>query len=369
MRFTISRERLLEALSAVLPAIPIKAPFPVLSHCLVETTADGVRFTSASFESRITADVTADVMTAGKATIPAAKLKEIAAKLTSAPVSFDVKGERTAIHCESARFTLAGFATSDFLVAPDVNFAEAWKVNAADVRALVERTAFATSTDPGRMVLQGVLWELRAKDMRMVATDGTMLVKMDRAASGGKTERKLIVTPWALEQVARLFPDNEEIELANAENHLAFRSPSRTLYTRLIEGPYPIYDMVIPKDGDRIALVGKAAFTGALERVVAITPKDWHNVVRLSFEPAAVRLSAKTNELGDALDECAIAYTGDPLQINLNAKCLLELLRHLPGDDIKLAMKTASTAVTIEPMSSKEPGAYLSLLMPVRDRG
>src|SRR5439155_20982935 len=133
-----------------------------------------------------------------------------------------------------------------------------------------------------RPILNGVLWELRPDMMRMVATNGHRLAKMEMTIkSAGAPPSDLIVPPKALEQIRRLFPEDEELEIARGENHLGFRSPFTAVYTRLIEGPYPNYDQVIPKDNNRVAVADRMALTGALRRMTIIASDQTHRI-RLS---------------------------------------------------------------------------------------
>jgi DNA polymerase-3 subunit beta len=202
--------------------------------------------------------------------------------------------------------------------------------------------------------------------MRMVATNGHRLAKMElpiKTASGPASE--LIVPPKALEQVRRLFPQDEELEIARGENHLGFRSPFTSVFTRLIEGPYPPYDQVIPRDNNRIAIADRAALMSALRRMSVIASDQTHRI-RLSFNAALVRFSVQTPDLGEATDELPIRFTGDPLDIGFNANYLLEILRYIPTEEVKLTFKAPERAATLEPEGWSDPASYLCLVMPLR---
>jgi DNA polymerase-3 subunit beta len=175
----------------------------------------------------------------------------------------------------------------------------------------------------------------------------------------------LIVPPKALEQIRRLFPAEEELEIARGDNHLAFRSPFTAVYSRLIEGPYPNYDQVIPRDNDRVAFVDKVAFASALKRMSVVASDQTHRI-RLSFNAGMVKFSVSTPDLGEAQDELPVRFTGDPLDIGFNAAYLLEILRYLPTDEVKMTFKAPERAATIEPEAWNEPGTYMCLLMPLR---
>jgi DNA polymerase-3 subunit beta len=202
--------------------------------------------------------------------------------------------------------------------------------------------------------------------MRMVATNGHRLAKMElpiKTAAAPSSD--LIVPPKALEQVRRLFPEDEELEIARGENHLGFRSPFTSIFTRLIEGPYPPYDQVIPRDNNRIAVADRAALTSALRRMSVIASDQTHRI-RLAFNAALVRFSVQTPDLGEATDEIPIRFTGDPLDIGFNANYLLEILRYIPTEEVKLTFKAPERAATLEPEGWSDPASYLCLVMPLR---
>src|ERR1700754_1559722 len=202
--------------------------------------------------------------------------------------------------------------------------------------------------------------------MRMVGTNGHRLSKMEiPVKSGGAPGADLIVPPKALEQIGRLFPEDEELEIAKGENHLGFRSPFTAVFTRLIEGPYPNYDQVIPKDNNRVAIADRTALISALRRMSVIASDQTHRI-RLSFNAGLLRFSVQTPGLGEANDEMAVRYNGDPLDIGFNATYLLEILRYIPTEEVKLTFRAPERAATLEPEGWSEPGAYLCLVMPLR---
>ncbi len=144
----------------------------------------------------------------------------------------------------------------------------------------------------------------------------------------------MIVPPKALEQVRRLFPEDEELEIAKGDNHLGFRSPFTAVFTRLIEGPYPPYEQVIPRDNNRVAIADRTALTSALRRMSVIASDQTHRI-RLSFNAGMLKFSVQTPDLGEATDELAVRYTGDALDIGFNANYLLEILRYIPTDEVR----------------------------------
>src|SRR5438270_3731479 len=331
MRFTITREKLQEGLSAVAGTGPAKTTLPVLANILIETTDKGIRLSGTDLDIAVSTEVIADVDAQGAITIPAKKLAEIARELPPSPVKVAAAGEqRVTLDCGRAHFKILGLPKDEFPTFPAVKFKDSWRVRAGDLRKLIDHTAFAVSTEESRPILNGVLWELRAELMRMVATNGHRLAKMEvPIAAGGAPSSDLIVPPKALDQIRRLFPEDEELEIARGDNHLGFRSPFTAVFTRLIEGPYPNYDQVIPRDNNRIAIADRQSLISALRRMSVIASDQTHRI-RLSFNAGMLKFSVQTPDLGEAADELAVRYTGDQLDIGFNANYPGGILRQIP---------------------------------------
>ena len=367
MRFTISREKLQEGLAAVAASIPSKTTLPVLANILVETTDKGIRLSGTDLDIAVSTEVAADVETVGGITIPAKKLTEIARELPPSPVKMAAAGEqRITLDCGRSHFKILGLPKEEFPSFPVVRFTESWRIRSGDLQKLISHTSFAVSTEESRPILNGVLWELKPDFMRMVATNGHRLAKMEMPIkSSGAPSSDLIVPPKALEQIRRLFPADEELEVARGDNHLVFRSPFTSVFTRLIEGPYPNYDQVIPKDNDRVAIADKVALTSALKRMSVIASDQTHRI-RLSFNSGMLKFSVQTPDLGEATDELSVRYNGDQLDIGFNASYLLEILRYIPSEEVRLTFKAPERAATIEPEGWKDSATYLCLVMPLR---
>lgn len=367
MRFTIAREKLQDGLSAVIATVPAKTTLPVLSNILLETNERGIRLSGTDLDMAVSTEVTADVETQGAITVPAKKLAEIVRELPSAPVRISAVGEqKITLECGRSRFRLLGLPRDEFPTFPVVRFSESWRIKSGELQKLIAHTAFAVSTEESRPILNGVLWELRAEKMRMVATNGHRLAKIDVPVAGqnGRSE-DLIIPPKALEQLRRLFPAEEDLEIARGENHLGFRSPLTAVYTRLIEGPYPPYEQVIPRDNDRIALADKNALSQALKRMAVVASDQTHRI-RMSLNSGMAKFSVQTPDLGEAQDELPITYEGDALDIGFNASYLLEILRNMPTDEVRLTFKAPERAATVEPVGWSDAAQYMCLIMPLR---
>ena len=373
MKFTIAREQLQEGLQAVVSSIPTKTTLPVLANILIEAGKGGIRLSGTDLDIAVSTTVPAEIDEEGALTLPAKKLSEIARELPGSPVRVTSAGEQRAqVECGKSKFRLLGLPRDEFPSFPAVKFDGAWRTSAADLHKLIGHVAFAVSTEESRPILNGVLWELRKDRMRMVATNGHRLARMEVPLAGaeggggaGASQADLIVPPKALEQIRRLFPAESEVEIGRSENHLGFRSGGTQVYTRLIEGPYPNYEQVIPRENDKFATVDKVAMAAALRRMSIVASDQTHRI-RLSFGGGMLKFSVQTPDLGEAQDEMAVTYEGDALEIGFNAAYLLELLKYMPTDEVRFTLKAPERAATAEPVGWDDPASFVCLVMPLR---
>ncbi len=366
MKFTITRESLQQGLGAVAGSIPTRSTLPVLSNILIEAEDGVVRMSGTDLDTGVSVRVPAEVAEPGAITAPAKKLQEIARELPGS-VEITTQGDSISIVSGRTRFKLNGLPRDEFPGFPQVDFAGAWKATGAELQQLITHVSFAASTEETRPILNGVLWQLGGNEMRMVATNGHRLAKMTIPveSGGGVPGGDLIVHPKALGQVQRLFGAQEPVEVARSENHLGFRGQSTQVFTRLIEGPYPNYEQVIPKDNDKSLVADKGALTAAVRRM-AIVASDQTHRIRMSLGGPMLKFAVETPDLGAATEELPVEYEGDPLEIGFNAQYLLELLRYMPTDEVRMSFKAPERAATMQPVGNEDTPDYLCLVMPLR---
>jgi DNA polymerase III subunit beta len=368
MRFKITRENLQQGLTAVGASIPTRTTLPVLSNILIEAGPDSVSLSGTDLDIAVSVNVPAEVEEPGALTVPAKKLQELARELPEHPVRVQSKGDRFELACGRASFKLNGMPRDEFPTFPSVNFETSWKIQGHVLHDLIRQTSFAVSTEESRPILNGVLWQLESSTMRMVATNGHRLARMTVPVSAnGMPKEDLIIPPKALQQVERLFGPEDEVEVARSENHLGFRRNGTQVFTRLIEGPYPNYEQVIPKDNDKVVVAGRNQLTQALRRMAVVASDQTHRV-RLSFTNGSLRFSVETPDLGEAHEELEVDYQGEALEIGFNASYILEVLKYMPTEDVKLTFKAPERAATIEPIAKSEAETpdYFCLVMPLR---
>lgn len=364
MKLSVTRDSLHTGMGAVSATIPTKTTLPVLSNILLEAKDGKLTLSGTDLDISVCVSIDAEVESEGSVTVPAKKFAEIARELPAAPVHIDTDGVEIRIESGKSRFKLFGLPPEEFPSFPEVDSGEAWMMKAEDLHQLIAKTSFAVSSEESRPILNGVLWQLREGTASMVATNGHRLARLTvPLEGGGAPETDLIIPPKALQQVGRLFEKEGEISVSRSQNHLGFRSPARSVYTRLIEGPYPNYQQVIPTDNDKKATASREGLASAIRRMAVVASDQTHRV-RMSFSEGTLSFRVQTPDLGEAEEEMAVDYDGEALEIGFNANYLLEVLRYMPGDDVLVEFKAPERAATFRPAGGELD--YLCLVMPLR---
>lgn len=368
MQFTITRQNLHQALTAVAATIPARTTLPVLSNVLIEAEEEGIRVSGTDLDVGVRVGVPATVSEPGSTTAPGKKLQQIARELPDEPVEVHCVRDEFSMACGRSHFRLNALPASDFPALPQIPFEGGWHAPGGDLLSLIRHASYAVSTEESRPVLNGVLWELRDREMRMVATNGHRLVRMTIPAGPSvEITTQLVVPPVAFGHVQRIFGPEDEIRVAKAGNQLGFASPSAEVYTRLIEGTFPNYEQVIPKDNEHVAVIDRSALASAIRRVAALASAETGRV-RLGFEPDRLEVHVVTPDLGEARDEIEVGYGGPPMTIGFNARYILEVLRYIDSEELRMSFKDPERAAVLEPIGTEEAPApdYLCLVMPLR---
>jgi DNA polymerase-3 subunit beta len=372
MTFSVHPQVLKAGLTAVISALPTRTTLPVLQNVLIATDGDGhVRLTATDLDTTVTRTVPATVTEAGSALVMGRKLHEITREIPdSCVVDVRLAGDVLNIWCEDtrSRFRLPTLPVDEFPTPPRIW----WDVNPITVPGktlalMIERTAFAASTEETRPILNGVLWQLAQGEMAMVATNGHRLATTRVEGGTHDARPELIVPPRALAIVAKLPAEGETVHVAQSDNHLGFRGEGWEIITRTIEGPYPNYRLVIPKDNDKVLVADKALLTAAVRRMSIVASEQTHRIrFSLGADPHTMRISVESPDLGAAHEDLAVEYDGGELEIGFNAVYMLEVLRTLPAGDVRMTFKAADRAATVVPLEDDSGAETSMLLMPLR---
>ncbi|MAF27492.1 MAG: DNA polymerase III subunit beta [Gemmatimonadetes bacterium] len=369
MKLRISQSALASAVDRVLSVVPQKTTMPVLGQLLLQAQGGEIRLTATDLDLAISTVMDGEITTEGAITLPARRFSEIVKLLDpSADVVIEVNKSAVLIVAGRANFRIFGMDASEFPKVPGMGFKKGVSISTAQLRKVIRMTVFCVSRDETRRALTGVLWEVGGDTMTMVGTDGHRLARISVPAKLDISPALSVIVPTkALQQVLRLTGDTveENLEAKIAEDHAIFRFEGTTLHTRLIEGPFPKYQDVIPKDNDKKVVMNRLALSEALKRVSVQSDTLTHQV-RLTIRPDEVVLSARTQDVGEGEDHVIAQYGGEEMSAGYNAVYLNEILRNMETEEVLLSLGTPLNAGLVEPLEQGEEENYLCLIMPLR---
>jgi len=363
MEVVIDRDAFLKGLQMVQNIVEPRQTLPILANVLLEAEGESVRMTATDLEVGARVSVPAKVGGKGAITVSARKLAEIVKELAAAAVALKVTENVTvSLRCGGATYRLIGLAPDDF---PPVVPAspQSWvTLEAKILREMLTQTSFAVSHDETRYALNGVLFAFQGKDVRMVATDGHRLALSTRSLGQAIPTATGIVPRKAVTEIMRVLGTGEEVQIAITENQFVLQMPNFVMTARLIEGQFPNYDAVIPRTQPGRLAAPRSSLTAALRRV-AVMAEERNKPVKLALSPGSLKVTASSQELGEAEEILEVEYAGEEMVIGFNSRYLLEAMAALDKDQVMFEIKDAQSPGVIK---SVEDEGYCCVIMPMR---
>lgn len=371
MEFTAQRSDLQRELGLVQSVVERKHTIPILANVLIESVDEGVRISGTDLDVSLRTVIPAQVLYGGSVTVEARKLYDIVRTLGEEEVRFRVEDTRLVISCGRSRFRLATLPVENFPQLPMLTVTSGLQLSAKAAAVMVERTVFATTQEESRYALSGVQVEIsgaqgEAGRVRMVATDGHRLALSEMTIAAHRPSTTLIPrkTMVELTRLTSGAPDETELALVRDENHAYFKLGSRELISRILTGQFPNYEMVIPKEHQREAVVSAEAFAAALRRV-ALVADERSRGVRLAFSEGRVELTARRlDEDEEAHEDVLCHFTGEPLEIAFNSTYLMDFFQVVGTGDVRIALKDGQSPALFTPEQGE--GVYKYVVMPMR---
>ena len=367
MKLSVQCHELSSRLQTILTVVSARTTLPVLGNILLKADNDALALSATDLDLSIACSIPAQVAKPGSTTVPARMLAEIVRELTDESVNISVTNHRMEIKAGRGVYKLSGMSPEEFPRLPALPDTTPITIPADQLRMVVQKTAYAASTDDTRPALNGILWHSNGEGVYVVATDGHRLARVMLPANYlSGINRELIIPPKALGLVLKVVGESEsDVRIQLGEKTVVFSIDNTVITSRLIEGPYPKYQQVIPKDNDKRLRADKERLTAALRRMAVMASDQTHRV-RLSMKDDALKLFVSTPDVGEGSEEMMVSYEGEPIDIGFNANYLLEVLKYLPTDEVRLTFKAPERAATIEPVGWDDPASYLTLVMPLR---
>jgi len=377
MKLTIERAALLKALGHVQNVVERRNTIPILSNVLISTRGEALAFSATDLDMEITDETEAQIESPGQITAPAHTLYEIVRKLPEgADVSLSFTGDDPRLQVQAGRYkvNLPVLPAGDFPVMSSDGLSAPVTMATADLIRLIDKTRFAISTEETRYYLTGIYLHTVVEDgravLRAVATDGHRLALADMPAPEGSAGTPGVIVPRkTIQEARRLMEDaGETITLQISPQKVRFDFGRAALTSKVIDGSFPDYTRVIPRENHRVMSVDNALFAAAVDRVATISSEKSRSV-KLAAESGKVVLTVRNMETGQAVEELEIDYDGEPFEIGFNARYLMDVTAQIGGEtaDFRFADRAAS-ATMLDPVLVLDPtdAGVQYVLMPLR---
>jgi len=365
--FIVKKGELLKELQNVQGVVERKTTVPILSNLLLETSGNMLMVTATDLDVTVQGSCSASIKVSGALTLSARKLFDIVRLLPESDIHFRVDSKNWVhVTCERSKFKIASLPKDNFPDIPSVE-SETVALPAQTLRHMVNSCIFAITQEESRYTLNGALMMIHPGSITCVTTDGHRLAFIARNVdiAGVEGETRALIPRKTLVELSKLAPEElESIEFANTENHLFFTIGERQLISRVLNGQFPNYEMVIPKENDKRVVLSRLEFSDALKRV-AVMADEQSRAVRLSVKEGTLDISSATSDVGEAKESIPVTYQGDEVEIGFNAQYLLDFLSGLSSEEVALDLRDEDTQGLLSPMPA-EDYTHQYVVMPMR---
>ena len=372
MKITVERGAFLKALSHVQSVVERRNTIPILSNVMIDAAKGKLKLTATDLDIEIVETIPADVIRNGAATAPAHMLYDIVRKLPEgAQVQVELlssEGGRLQVSAGSVRFELACLPKEDFPQMAAGALPHKFRLEAADLKHLIDKTRFAISTEETRFYLNGIYLhaakEGKKKALRAVATDGHRLARFELDLPDGAADMPGVIIPRkTVAELRRLLDDSEgAIDISLSDTKIQFTNDGVELTSKLIDGTFPDYQRVIPSGNDKSLGLDSKEFAAAVDRVSTISA-DKTRAVKLAIAKDKLTLTVVNPDSGTATEEVGATYSASPIEIGFNARYLLDITNQFEGKDVRFLLADAGSPTIIE---DAEDARTLYVLMPMR---
>jgi DNA polymerase III subunit beta len=368
MKFTVSRNSLLNELNLVQGVIEKKSTIPILSNILLEAAENRLEITATDLDVTIRCGCAVSVEEEGTTTISARRLFDIVRLLPDgSDVGFSLlENDWVELRCGNSHYKIVALPKENFPSIPESAPATA-QIPSALFRNMIQRTMFAITQEESRYSLNGALLALFPSEIRMVATDGHRLALVSKSMEipGVDMEVRALIPRKTLVEIMKLVGDQDAMmEFGRDENHLFFALGNRKLVSRVLAGQFPNYELVIPRENDKFVVASTKEFGDGIRRA-AIMSDEKLKAIRLSFKTGSLELTASCAEAGEAREVVAVEFGGENLDIGFNPLYILDFVGICGSDSVSIALKDSETQGLFRPIGGSDLD-YRYVVMPMK---
>jgi len=366
MILTVDQSALARGLETVRSVAPQKSTLPILANILVRAEGSILSLAVTDLDTTVVTRIEADVKEPGGVTVHARRFGDLVKDLSRDPVKIEVQNAIVNVVCARTKARFPGTDVDEFPKLPEISPGGEFEIDAARFRRAVKKTSFCVSRDETRPVLTGLLWRFTKGETIVVGTDGYRLAKLSWKGEGVKAARDLLLSPRPLGHVAGLLRDEDApMKVIFDDNHALFQLTGTDVYTRLIEGTFPKYEQVIPKESPKRVIVERETMMTAVRRASHVSDA-LSRQLQLSLASGRMVVKAESAEEGEVRDEIPVEYEGESLDIGFNGAFLMEILKSMDGERVVFRLASPVTAGLVEPETETDGESHLCLLMPLR---
>ena len=344
MHVIVNRNALLEVLGVASGIVASRTTKEVLKCVRLTPVDDGLVVSATDLEVALRVTIRqVEIKKKGDLLVPADKLMQIARESLDETLTLEAKDQACHIRGQDSHFEIYGQNPKEFPPVPELEGTPDVEIEADVLHGLIERTIFAVAKENTRYAINGVLWEKQGKKLALVATDGRRLARTIGAiASSSGEEAQMIVPAKTVHVLQRVLGSADgKVAIRFSKNQVIFQAGSYVLSSSLVEGHFPQYDEVIPKDSDRKVELDTEEFLSAVRRAALLT-NEQSKGVRLAFDKERLVLSSRAPEQGEATIALHAVLTGDPVEIGFNPTFLIDALRVVGASSVQIELKEAN---------------------------
>ncbi|MBU0668160.1 DNA polymerase III subunit beta [Patescibacteria group bacterium] len=367
MKLVCSQADLERAINIVSKAITPNTTLPVLNNVLLKAEGKKLHFSATNLEVAVQYFIPADVKSEGSITVPAKLLSSYISLLKDEKVEISVtSGDTIEISSPSSHTKMKGINSNEFPVIPKVEKENTFKVSAAELERAISQTVFAASTNTSRPVLSGVLFDVKKDKLKVVATDSYRLAeKTITLKDKTSLEVECIVPARTVMELGKILVrmGEEQVEVNISKNQILFVAGDVQLMSRLIEGKYPPYEKVVPKETKTKLEIMDEALANVVRRV-SLFARENNNSIKLSAtNDGKLTISTDETRVGEEKAELTVKITGDNNKIALNAQYLLDVLNYIQSDSVLVEIDDKLSPAVVRPVKEKD---YVYIIMPLK---
>ena len=355
MKLRAARDVLLKPLQAVIGVVERRQTMPILSNVLLVAKDDALSVTATDLEVELVAQTELEVETGGEITVSGRKLLDICRALPEgAEIEIIASAEKLNVRSGRSRFTLATLPATEFPTVEDIKAGQTIELPQEVLTRLIEKTHFSMAQQDVRYYLNGMLLETGGKHVRAVATDGHRLALCQAELDGVSLEEQQVIVPRkGVLELQRLMSGDGILNVELGANHVRIQLEGIRFTSKLIDGRFPEYDRVIPKDSSNELSADRDVLRGALQRT-AILSNEKYRGIRLIIRDSGVVLQAHNPEQEEAEEELDVTYSGDDIEIGFNVNYLLDALGAVDSENVTLSVQDSNSSCLIRDPASDD---------------